>query len=148
MAATTLCRFGGVNKLHLKHLSAQPGSTTLYALYSNPFLDYLGSLKESFQNSASVRKFFYPPRKKHFQQRHSNRAFQIRAVATLEESVKGTVGSTEKKTLIKVCGVTTPEDAAVAAKAGADFIGMIMWPGSKRYVTVEQVSGHLYAAYI
>jgi phosphoribosylanthranilate isomerase len=37
--------------------------------------------------------------------------------------------------LIKVCGVTNPEDAAMAAAAGADAIGVNFWPGSKRYVT-------------
>jgi phosphoribosylanthranilate isomerase len=36
--------------------------------------------------------------------------------------------------LIKICGVTTPEDAALAAAAGADAIGVNLWPGSKRYV--------------
>ena len=36
--------------------------------------------------------------------------------------------------LIKICGVTTPEDAALAVAAGADAIGVNLWPGSKRYV--------------
>jgi phosphoribosylanthranilate isomerase len=36
--------------------------------------------------------------------------------------------------LVKICGVTTPEDAALAARAGADAIGVNLWPGSKRYV--------------
>jgi phosphoribosylanthranilate isomerase len=36
--------------------------------------------------------------------------------------------------LIKICGVTTAEDAAMAAAAGADAIGVNLWPGSKRYV--------------
>jgi len=37
--------------------------------------------------------------------------------------------------LIKICGVTTPEDAAMVAAAGADAIGVNLWPGSKRHVT-------------
>ncbi|HEX3697460.1 MAG TPA: phosphoribosylanthranilate isomerase [Polyangia bacterium] len=36
--------------------------------------------------------------------------------------------------LIKICGVTTPADAALAAHAGAGAIGVNLWPGSKRYV--------------
>ncbi len=35
--------------------------------------------------------------------------------------------------LIKICGVTTPEDAAMVARAGADAIGVNFWPGSKRF---------------
>lgn len=35
---------------------------------------------------------------------------------------------------IKICGVMTPDDAALAAAAGADAIGVNLWPGSKRYV--------------
>jgi len=38
---------------------------------------------------------------------------------------------------VKICGVTTPEDAAVVVAAGADAIGVNLWPGSKRHVTPE-----------
>lgn len=38
------------------------------------------------------------------------------------------------KTLIKICGITSAEDAQLAVAAGADFIGMIMWPKAKRSV--------------
>jgi phosphoribosylanthranilate isomerase len=37
--------------------------------------------------------------------------------------------------LVKICGVTTRADAAMAAAAGADAIGVNLWPGSKRYVS-------------
>ena len=37
-------------------------------------------------------------------------------------------------TLIKICGVTSAEDAELAAAEGANFIGMIMWPKAKRSV--------------
>ena len=40
--------------------------------------------------------------------------------------------------LVKVCGVTHPDDAALAASAGADLIGVIMWPKAKRAVTAAQ----------
>jgi phosphoribosylanthranilate isomerase len=34
---------------------------------------------------------------------------------------------------VKICGVTRPGDAAHAAAAGADAIGVNLWPGSRRY---------------
>ena len=40
--------------------------------------------------------------------------------------------------LIKVCGITRPEDALVACRAGANLIGVIFAPKSKRCVTVDQ----------
>jgi phosphoribosylanthranilate isomerase len=39
--------------------------------------------------------------------------------------------------LIKICGVTTAEDAAMAIGAGAGAIGVNLWPGSKRHVGLE-----------
>lgn len=35
---------------------------------------------------------------------------------------------------VKVCGLTRAEDIAACAAAGADAIGLNLWPGSKRYV--------------
>jgi phosphoribosylanthranilate isomerase len=41
---------------------------------------------------------------------------------------------------VKVCGVMRGEDARVAAEAGASAIGLILWPGSRRAVSVERAA--------
>lgn len=40
--------------------------------------------------------------------------------------------------LVKICGVTNPEDAIVACQAGANLIGVIFVPKSKRCVSADQ----------
>jgi phosphoribosylanthranilate isomerase len=37
-------------------------------------------------------------------------------------------------TRLKVCGITRPDDAELAAEVGAWAIGFILWPGSRRHV--------------
>jgi phosphoribosylanthranilate isomerase len=41
---------------------------------------------------------------------------------------------------IKICGVTTPEDARFAADAGADALGLNFFPKSPRFVTPTQAA--------
>lgn len=40
--------------------------------------------------------------------------------------------------LVKICGVTTLDDAIAVARAGADLIGLNFWPRSKRVVSVDR----------
>ncbi|KAG2606313.1 N-(5'-phosphoribosyl)anthranilate isomerase 1, chloroplastic-like isoform X1 [Panicum virgatum] len=40
--------------------------------------------------------------------------------------------------VVKMCGITSARDAAIAAKAGAKLIGMILWPNSKRSVPLSE----------
>lgn len=39
---------------------------------------------------------------------------------------------------VKICGITRSEDAALSASLGADAIGMIFYPKSKRFVSPDQ----------
>lgn len=42
------------------------------------------------------------------------------------------------RTRIKICGLCRPEDAAMAARLGADAIGIVRAEGAGRYVTIEE----------
>lgn len=46
---------------------------------------------------------------------------------------------------VKICGLTTPQDAAAAIEFGADALGFNFYPGSKRYLRME-VAGEWIAA--
>jgi phosphoribosylanthranilate isomerase len=39
---------------------------------------------------------------------------------------------------VKICGVRTPAIVNTAAEAGADYVGLVLFPGSPRYVDVEE----------
>eukprot|EP00252_Welwitschia_mirabilis_P004481 TRINITY_DN14811_c0_g1_i2.p1 TRINITY_DN14811_c0_g1~~TRINITY_DN14811_c0_g1_i2.p1 ORF type:complete len:253 (-),score=37.60 TRINITY_DN14811_c0_g1_i2:580-1338(-) len=39
--------------------------------------------------------------------------------------------------LVKMCGITSTSDALLAVQAGAKFIGMILWPKSKRSISLD-----------
>jgi phosphoribosylanthranilate isomerase len=42
------------------------------------------------------------------------------------------------RTRVKICGVTHPDDALAAAIAGADAIGLVLYPKAKRYITPDR----------
>lgn len=46
-------------------------------------------------------------------------------------------------TRIKMCGITRPEDARFAVESGADAIGLVFYPKSKRYVSPAQAQALL-----
>jgi phosphoribosylanthranilate isomerase len=50
-----------------------------------------------------------------------------------------------RRTRVKICGITRPKDAAAAAEAGADSIGMVLHAPSKRLIGLEQ-AGQIMAA--
>lgn len=39
------------------------------------------------------------------------------------------------RTRVKVCGITTPDDAAMAARAGADYVGVVLTESPRRVTT-------------
>jgi phosphoribosylanthranilate isomerase len=40
-------------------------------------------------------------------------------------------------TLAKVCGIRTVDEGSVALEAGADLLGFVFWPGSRRFISPD-----------
>lgn len=64
----------------------------------------------------------------------SGRAGRLRVSAILHDAERYEPANVP---LVKVCGVTNVRDAIMAAEAGAKYVGMILWPKSKRSVSVD-----------
>ncbi|KDN47878.1 hypothetical protein RSAG8_03298, partial [Rhizoctonia solani AG-8 WAC10335] len=78
--------------------------------------------------------------------RASDPALFIRNLLDLPPALTPRGGAT--KPLVKICGVRSAEDATVAAEAGADFVGVVLVPKSKRCVdlaTAKEISNTLRA---
>jgi len=45
-----------------------------------------------------------------------------------------------QRTRIKICGLTREQDVDAAVAAGADAIGLVLYPGSPRHVSVERAA--------
>ncbi len=60
-------------------------------------------------------------------------------LSTLPEST-GIAPSTAQRPKVKICGVTSPEEARLAADLGADFVGLNFYPPSPRFVETERAA--------
>ncbi|OVA02709.1 N-(5'phosphoribosyl) anthranilate isomerase (PRAI) like domain [Macleaya cordata] len=77
------------------------------------------------------RQLFFPRNKLRSSRIRSSMSSESTEISPTQENCKRNLP------LVKMCGITSARDAALAAEAGASLIGMILWPKSKRSVSVS-----------
>jgi phosphoribosylanthranilate isomerase len=45
-----------------------------------------------------------------------------------------------RRVLVKICGITSEDDARLCAEAGVDAVGFVFWPGSPRRVSASRAA--------
>lgn len=57
-----------------------------------------------------------------------------------QKSVFLYMAHSSQRPIVKICGITRPKDASLAIELGADYLGMIVYPGSPRSVSEAQIT--------
>ncbi|XP_031497660.1 N-(5'-phosphoribosyl)anthranilate isomerase 1, chloroplastic-like [Nymphaea colorata] len=100
-------------------------------------------LEAAFRSDARLRQCaaFIVPQNRRVQLTRIRSHLQKRSKQTVAQHVgSGEENLDTNSPLVKMCGITSARDAEIAAKAGANFIGMIIWPNSKRSVSIQVAS--------
>ena len=62
-------------------------------------------------------------------------------VLCVSSAATSAANASSQRKLVKICGITSEADAEVAAAAGADLLGMIMWQRGRRAVSPATAHG-------